>query len=262
MSDTGFLRRRSTLVVACLVVVLASLVTWGSYRVLLRLSALESDVAALRRKGSQDAESQLADEVTRSRSVIIKVSDRLVRGSGGPVVLVEFADYECPFCIRHSQSDAGRLMTAYIDSGRARYIFQHMPVQSRPSSMRAHAAALCAPTPEQAWTLHGDLFGPPVRHSLEELRRLVREHGLDEEDYSRCADAPSTGDELREAQAVASLARVYGTPTFLVGLLQDVPNRIRVLERIDGAAGYEAISAALDRALRYHLESRPNPSLR
>jgi protein-disulfide isomerase len=116
-----------------LALVLASLgVAVGAWYVSSRqIDRLEREVAALR-----DDQRQLAVEVFQGRKgagggpvgQVIDVSKSPARGRADAVVtLIEFSDYECPFCIRHFQQTMPRINENYIKSGKVRYVFRDSP---------------------------------------------------------------------------------------------------------------------------------------
>ena len=94
-----------------------------------------------------------------------------------PVTIVEFSDYQCPFCRRHSQETLTLLKENYIDTGRVYYVFKDFPIASlHPLAYRQHEAALCVldeAGSEGYWQVH-DLFFADTENFDQVIQRLSR----------------------------------------------------------------------------------------
>ena len=138
-------------------------------------------------------------------------------GGGGSLVqavLVEFADFECPFCAR---------ATGAIDDVRAhygprlRYVFRHLPlVDVHPRARLAAAAAEAAGAQGRFWEMHDALFADQDHLGFEDLLERARALGLDEERFVDDLDGSRTGARVRDDLASAAASGARGTPTFFV----------------------------------------------
>src|SRR5687768_9487903 len=91
----------------------------------------------------------------------VRLSQRgAVRGSvTAKLILVEFTDFECPFCGRHASTVYRELQRRYVDTGELQYVFRHLPLeQIHPSARRAAEAAECAGDQGKFWELHDRFF--------------------------------------------------------------------------------------------------------
>lgn len=146
--------------------------------------------------------------------------DEFYGSPDAPLVVVEFSDFQCPFCRRHTLNTQPVLDAGFIEPGDVMWVFKHFPVQStHPYAFSAGIAAECAARQEAFWDFHHRLF-----EEMEEWTRpensdyfigLAGEMGLDTDAFATCL----TEDE--PAQAVQSdlqegSAFVRGTPTFVV----------------------------------------------
>src|SRR6185436_16940871 len=106
------------------------------------------------------------------------------------VALVEFSDYECPFCIRHFTQVMPEIQKTYIDSNKIRYMFRDFPLDDlHPQSIRAHVAAHCAVEQGKFWDMHIRLFTKAGSHTPEELSGLGKEIGLNPSAFAACVAA-------------------------------------------------------------------------
>ncbi len=169
-----------------------------------------------------------------------------------PVTLVEFSDYECPFCVRHFKQTMPQIEEHFIRPGRIRYVFRDFPIDElHPEAIRAHEVALCGLEQDQEkyWRLHRSLFSAPGTHTTEALEARVREAGLDLGAVKSCLTSGRVTPGIRRTGEIASELGANGTPAFFVGLREKGSNEVRVLEAIKGAHPYSVFEQAIGRAI-------------
>lgn len=165
------------------------------------------------------------------------------------VALVEFSDYECPYCIRHFQQTMPKLNEVYIQTGKVRYFFRDWPVdQLHPESIRAHEAAHCAGEQKRYWDMHQRLWGPAGSHTPDRLLGLAKDLGLDMNAFGSCVESRRSDDAIRETSRMAVDLGATGTPTFFIGLVDG--DKVSVLDRLVGAHPFDAFATALDKLLK------------
>ena len=166
-----------------------------------------------------------------------------------PVVLVEYSDYECPYCIRHFTQVMPQIEAAYIQTNRIRYAFRDFPIdQLHPESIRAHVAAHCAAEQGKFWNLHPRLFSKAGSHTPAELQSVAQQAGLNMSAFSACVAADKYSAAIRQSTAFAISMGAEGTPFFLVGLI-DGNNQMKPLTKLPGAYPFEQFQQAIDAAL-------------
>lgn len=181
----------------------------------------------------------------------IDLADAPTLGSdAAAVALVEFSDYECPFCIRHFQQTMPKIASTYVSTGRVLYAFRDWPVDTlHPQSIRAHEAAHCALEQRKFWELHPRLFSSPGTHTPELLTGLARDAGLDMTAFASCVAANRSDDAIRRTSQQAVDLGATGTPAFFVGLRDRKTNTVRVLKALAGAQPFEVFAQTIDAAL-------------
>jgi protein-disulfide isomerase len=219
-----------------------------------QIAQLQHDVAAL-----QDAHERLAMEVTQGRigaavspTEVIDVADAPARGpKDARVTLIEFSDYECPFCIRHFQQTMPLIDKNYVQSGKIRYVFRDMPVDANhPQAIKAHEAARCALEQNKFWDIHARLFSAPGTHTPLALEDRAREVGLDLTAFRACIQSGRTTAAIRATSKVADNYGATGTPWFFIGLRDLETDEVHVLKPLSGAQPYIQFAAALDDAIK------------
>jgi len=173
-------------------------------------------------------------------------SDRLANARGsGDAVLIEFSDYECPFCARHAQTTLPSLKKDFIDTGKLRHVFLNFPLSMHASAQKAGEAAECAAKQGRFWDMHDELFRAPQALDLASLEGHATRLGLNTSLFAKCLGDGQTADKVRFDQTEGRRLGVNGTPSFFVGLIQ-TNGSVKVLKRINGLAGPEDFSKTLE----------------
>lgn len=153
------------------------------------------------------------------------------------VTIVEFSDFECPFCLRVVPT-LDRILEEYGDD--VRLVFRQFPLNSiHPNAQSAAEASLCAADQSRFWQYHDALFAAPGGLDRESLRRTASDIGLDTDEFASCFDsrrhAPAVDADLEAGRMLG----ITGTPAlFINGRL------------LAGAQPYEVIAAIIDDELR------------
>jgi protein-disulfide isomerase len=209
--------------------------------------SLSNDIADLRERHRL-----LAEEVLSLRgSTTLDVAGAPARGSDTAIVtIVEFSDYECPYCIKYTQETLPQVDAEYVATGRVRYVFRDFPIDTlHPEAMRAHEAAQCAAEQDRFWDLHYRLFSAPGTHTDAELEARAMEAGLNLPEWRECLASGRTRAAIEASVATAEGLGASGTPTFLIGLRDQATGRIRIVRGITGAQPFEVFQQALDAIL-------------
>lgn len=145
--------------------------------------------------------------------VTVKIENAPARGpSGAPITIVEFADFECPFC-RSSQVSLKRVLQAYKNE--VRLVFMQRPLDGHPAAFPAARAAFCAGKQGSFWEYHDALFTSDDLSS-EALNRFASNLKLDLTKFSDCLKGEESRlaviSELKEAQRLG----INSTPTFII----------------------------------------------
>ncbi|WP_374458005.1 Na+/H+ antiporter NhaA [Nocardioides sp.] len=177
--------------------VLASLAGWAAFRFSARV--LGQDDAALPR--------------TLSRPVD-PARDHVAGPVDAPLTLVEYLDYECPFCAR--VSGVGDELREHFGD-RLRYVTRHLPLPVHPHAELAALASEAAARQGRFWEMHAVLFAHQDELELEDLVGYAAEVGLDVEQFMRDLDDDDLARHVEHDVASAEESGVRGTPTFFIG---------------------------------------------
>ncbi len=171
--------------------------------------------------------------------------------SDAPVTLIEFSDYQCPYCRRHYQPILEGLKQRYIGTGQIKYVMQEFPIESiHPFAFKASEAALCAGEQGGYWTMHDRIFDNPRHLRVRDFLRHAEDLDLDVEDLKDCLDEGKFAARIRDSLALGSRLGVRGTPSFFVAITDpDDPQSVQAIEFIRGAVPLGEFTRAIDAAL-------------
>lgn len=134
-----------------------------------------------------------------------------------PVTIVEFSDYQCPFCQRFFRTTLPVLRKEYIDTGKVRYVFRDFPLdQLHPPARKAAEAAHCAGEQSKYWEMHDVLFGNQQALDPPKLSEQARGLGLDGARFDECLGAGTHAARVSQGLTDGQAAGVQGTPSFVV----------------------------------------------
>jgi protein-disulfide isomerase len=182
-------------------------------------------------------------------NVTVAVDGRPSQGRpDAKVVLVEFSDFQCPFCGRYSRETYPQIVKDYVDSGAVKYVFRHFPIeQLHPQAKGAAQAAECAAAQGKFWQVHARLFTNQNALGLPSLPQVVAGLGLNDAAFTPCLNAPLLTAVTADLDAGAKLG-ITGTPTFFIGTMQP-DGTVRATKRVIGAVPFATFKTALDAVL-------------
>ena len=175
-----------------------------------------------------------------------------VKGSSAArVALIEFSDFECPFCARHARQVYPRLVKEYVDTGKVQYVFRHYPLDSHPLAVQAAEAAECAAGQGKYWEMHDRLFGSNGALTESGILGHAASLRLRSDDFETCLLTNATLGRVMEDRQQGEELGVTGTPTFFfAGVHSD--GSFSVLAKLSGAMPYSSFRDALDELLSTH----------
>jgi protein-disulfide isomerase len=161
---------------------------------------------------SEDMQKLLVDENN---------DDPMLGDENAPVTIVEFSEFQCPFCKRYSEMTLNQIKEKYIDTGKVKYYFRDIPLMFHPQANDAAKAANCAIEQEKYWEMHDKIFEHQSEWSgnsevVQLLATYAKEIGLDIPKWEECVADQATMDEITADSKTATILGVTGTPTFFV----------------------------------------------
>jgi len=208
------------------------------------------------RKLLQKGQPAPARQAVNVSGMSFDIGENPVKGSeNATVVLLEFTDYQCPYCRRHTLQTHPSIESVYIDTGKIRYVSLDMPIASlHPLAFKAAEASHCAEDQGKFWQMRERLFAS--QKALVPWNAHADALGLDVALFDVCLNSGKHRDAVRRDRAEAKKAGATGTPSFVVALIDDDSGVIRGFQFIRGARPYSAFKRALDAAAAAHAQAK------
>jgi protein-disulfide isomerase len=136
-----------------------------------------------------------------------------IGGQDAPVTIVEFTDFQCPFCAK-SVATLKQISATYGD--RVRVVFRHFPLPSHKDAFRTSLAVQCAANQHKFWPMHDIVFGHPDKVQPDDLRQYASAVGVDIHEWDECIKSPMVSDFVKKDQSAGEEYGVSATPTFFI----------------------------------------------
>jgi protein-disulfide isomerase len=156
-------------------------------------------------------------------------------GANALVEVIEFADFQCPFCLAASPT-VKRVLDTYGD--RIRFVYRNYPLPNHPQARPAAEAAQCANEQGKFWPYHDRLFAEAGKLSDADLKKAAADLGMDAARFNTCVDEHRYKEVVEADQQAGNDAGVNGTPAFFVN------GRL-----LSGAQPFEAFKKVIDEEL-------------
>jgi protein-disulfide isomerase len=182
-----------------------------------------------------------------SQTILLNVDDQPSKGDkNAKLILIEFADYQCPFCGRHFRETEPQIEREYVKTGKIKFVFWDFPLKSHKDAFKAAEAVRCALDQGKYWVMHDRLFADQESLSLQDLSQHARAIGLDLRSFQLCLDNGKHEAEIRKAMDEAVKVGVKITPTFFLGVAEPDNPKVKIQKTIIGAKSYTIFKEAID----------------
>jgi protein-disulfide isomerase len=153
-----------------------------------------------------------------------------------PITIVEFSDFECPYCVR-AEETVKQVLEAYPD--KIRLVYRDYPLPMHAKAPKAAEAAHCAGDQGKYWEMHDKLFANAQKLEVADLKAHAREVGLDGGKFDQCLDSSEKAKVVEAHKKAGEEAGVSGTPAFFING-----------RPLSGAQPLEAFKTVIDEELK------------
>jgi protein-disulfide isomerase len=183
------------------------------------------------------------------QNVILDLGNQPFRGENtAKVTLIEFSDYQCPYCSRHARETLPQIEKEYIQTGKVRYTVKSLPMEAiHKSAFKAAEAAGCAGEQGKFWEMYNRLFGN--QKELDQWKVHAEAIGLDVPKFEECMTSGRQAGPVRSDIAEAQKAGVTGTPAFFLAYTDAKSTTVKTVTRLVGAQPYASFKTAIDKLL-------------
>ena len=161
-----------------------------------------------------------------------------------PVTMVEFTDYQCPFCRRFETDSFAKLKTEYIDTGKVRFVSRDLPLEFHPNAPGAAVAARCAGEQHKFWEIREAMMLDKASSDLgpDALLKYGEKTNLDMTAFGACLKDKRFTAAIQKDTADAGTLGISGTPSFVIG--KTAKDEIAGV-RIVGAVSYSVFDSTI-----------------
>ena len=153
-----------------------------------------------------------------------------------PITIVEFSDFECPYCVR-AEPTVKELLAKY--PGKIRLVYRDFPLPMHARAPKAAEAAHCAGDQGKYWEMHEKLFANATKLELTDLKGYARDVGVDGGKFDQCLDSGEKAQVVEKHKKAGEEVGVTGTPAFFING-----------RSLSGAQPLEAFKAIVDQELK------------
>lgn len=156
--------------------------------------------------------------------VDVSIDDDAVLGkSDAPVTIIEFSDFQCPFCRSFWKNAFAEIVKEYIDTGKAKLVFRDYPLSFHPMGVPSAKAAECAKEQGKFWEMHDVIFEEQeklgegtVQYTVNDLKKWAAKVGVNTTQFNDCVDSEKYKAEIEKDAADGVAAGVTGTPAIFI----------------------------------------------
>jgi protein-disulfide isomerase len=177
--------------------------------------------------------------------VTIDDSDPVLGDPNAEVTIVEFSDFQCPFCARAASGAVADFKNSdYFANGQVNLVYKHFPLNSiHPQAQKAAEASVCAGEQGKFWEYHDSLFANQGSLDIPSLKGYAGQLGLNQGDFDSCLDSGDAAQKVATDLKQASEAGGRGTPYFVL------VNKDGETQAVSGAVPFSQIESAIQSLL-------------
>ncbi len=194
---------------------------------------------------AQPSEPKPSEQIAREQApspsydmVALSDDDPFKGDENAPVTIVEWSDFECPFCSRFYSQTLGLIEENYIDTGKVKLVYRDFPLNFHENAQKAAEAGECADDQGKFWEMHNLIFENQQIMNVDNFKKWAADIGLDTEEFNECLDSGKYATEVQKDMQEGSAAGIRGTPGFIIN------GRL-----VSGAQPYANFEAAIEAAL-------------
>jgi protein-disulfide isomerase len=227
------------------------------------LSALRTDVRALQAEQQQiisrlDELKEILQSYSQPTVSSVSIRGEMFRcDSAARVAIIEYADFECPYCGEYERNTFPQILSDYIATGKVKYFYRDFPLPDHARAMPAARATHCAGEQGKYWEMHDSLFAKQTALSVPALLDRAKALGLDTTRFTECQSSEKYTADIEKSIFEAQKIGIDGTPTFFLGVVEQSGD-VTIKRRFQGTAPFNVFKSELDALLK--LKGQPEIS--
>ncbi|WNC73442.1 thioredoxin domain-containing protein [Thalassotalea psychrophila] len=214
------------------------------------IAKLNSQVELIQKQVNDIHEIAVASQKPKSRKLPNQVNfdaDGTLPSLGddtADIAIIEFSDFQCPYCKRYLDQTFPLLSKNYIEQGKVKYLIRDFPLSFHPKAQGAAIAGICAQQQGSYWPFRDNLFNNMNKLEDSYYLQLSQELQLDKPLFEQCLSETTHLAKIQTDVALGKSLGVTGTPAFIVGKVEN--NVLVEPQLIIGAQSYRSFSIILN----------------
>ncbi len=167
--------------------------------------------------------------------------DAILGNKNAPITIVEFSDFQCPFCTKFYEQTLPLIEENYIKTGKVKFVYRDFPLSFHQYAQKAAEAAECAEEQNKFWEYHNILFEKQAEWSIggiDKLKEYTQSLGLNSNNFNGCLDSGKYANEVQKDFNDGQRYGVSGTPTFFINGI-----------KLTGAQPFDAFKQVIEQEL-------------
>lgn len=218
--------------------------------------ALDADPAGVRQPSGNPSPAAERPDGRSDEPVKVSTDDDPVLGDkNAPITVIEFSDYECPFCKKSFTEVLPELKKTYIDTGKVKLVYRDFPLSFHANAGKEAEAAECARSLGNDATyfkFHDQIFTQTTSNgtglALTQLPVIAKSIGLDAGRFQQCLDSGKFKEEVAKDMADGLAVGISGTPSWIIGASSE--DGVITGDVLVGAQPFSAFKAIIDEKLK------------
>jgi len=208
------------------------------------------EVVSLQRKidalAAQKAKSNNGSNLD-GKAILLPEENRLQGSDDAQYAMVEFMDYQCPYCIRYAKQSLPTIKQRYVDTGKLKYGIRDFPLSFHSKAEGAAIAANCAGKQAKYWPMHDQLVANSKNLNDDLYMSLASKLSLEADSFTACLKNPAMKKEIQADLAYGTEIGTRGTPNFYIGKIEG--DSIVNVVHLSGARSIDAFDRAIQQAM-------------
>ncbi|MCL1049200.1 DsbA family protein [Shewanella abyssi] len=177
----------------------------------------------------------------------------LLGSAASQLAIIEFSDYQCPYCKRFIDQTFTKIKSNYIDTGKVQYLTRDFPLKFHPKAEGAAIAAKCGLKQDAYWPMRDSLFKNMQQLNDALYQQAAADLSLDLTQFTDCLADEAISSKVQRDVAYGSSLGIRGTPSFIIGRIEG--NQLISPKLVVGAQSYETFAVLLDELLAKPVKS-------
>ncbi len=217
---------------------------WVADEIFLQMSEMRKEIQLLQQKVAT-LEQSIAKQQPNLAAIDLAGTNKLSIGKqDASIAILEFSDYECPYCAKHYKNVLPKLRESYINTGKVKYVMKDFPLEFHAHAKAASLATRCAGEQNQYWPMHNAIFEAKGQATEQLVNDAIKKLKLNEKKFKSCLEDPKQTTDIENDIALGASLGVTGTPAFVVGIVKD--KKLINYKRVDGVQSFETFVSIIN----------------